>query len=40
MDAIVLRLLDGSVRVMTDIEFINEFRRRSSDDFWKEILCV
>jgi len=28
------------VRVVQDTEFINEFRRRANDDFWRTLDCV
>ena len=31
---------DGVVKVVHDTEFINEFRRRANDDFWKTLTCI
>lgn len=32
--------IQASVKVVRDTEFINEFRRRANDDFWKTIDCI
>lgn len=36
-DAAIMRFLDGSVKVTNETEFINEFRRRANDQFWKQL---
>ena len=30
----------GSVKVVNDTEFLNEFRRRANDDYWQTIECI
>jgi hypothetical protein len=32
--------VDGSVKVANEPEFINEFRRRANDSFWKTLECI
>jgi hypothetical protein len=40
-DTAVIRFLeDETVKVVRDTEFINEFRRRANDDFWKQLNCI
>lgn len=39
-DAGMLRFVDGSVKVANEAEFINEFRRRANDSFWKTLECI
>jgi hypothetical protein len=40
-DTAAIRFLnDDTVKVVRDTEFINEFRRRANDDFWKTIDCI
>jgi hypothetical protein len=40
-DTAVIRFVnDDAVKVVRDTEFINEFRRRANDDFWKTIECI
>lgn len=31
---------DDVVKVVRDTEFINEFRRRANDEFWKTLTCI
>lgn len=39
-DAGILRFVDGTVKVTNEAEFINEFRRRANDSFWKTLECI
>jgi len=29
-----------AVKVVKDTEFINEFRRRANDEFWRTVDCI
>jgi len=33
----VIRFLDGSVKVLSETEFLNEFKKRASEPFWWSI---
>ena len=30
----------ATVKVVSDTEFMNEFKRRANDDFWKTVDCI
>ena len=36
----MIRFLEGHVKVVSDNEFINEFKRRENAHFWKTIDCI
>jgi hypothetical protein len=38
--AVIKFLEDETVKVVRDTEFINEFRRRANNDFWKQLNCI
>jgi hypothetical protein len=39
-DAAIMRFTDGYVKVTNETEFINEFRRRANDGFWKTLESI
>jgi len=41
-DTAIIRFSDpnNSVKVVKDTEFINEFKRRANNDFWKGVNCI
>jgi hypothetical protein len=39
-DCAIIRFIDGPIKVVSDTEFINDFKKRESSDFWKTIDCV
>jgi hypothetical protein len=39
-DSAIMRFHDDLVKVVRETEFINEFRRRANDDYWKLVNCI
>ena len=39
-DACIIRFLDGTAKILNEIDFIKEFKRSKSSSYWKTIECI